>query len=244
MTAGQTFDNARFPLGRMAQAGGDRGAPRVPRLPPPRATSAARCSTSTAPCTSASAEVSAPGRAARVRGGERGDNPPRFPPAPEPEGRRGRPAIFLLPHIPPGARDDRRNDHGRRLAVLDRSGRHVHGRGRPPSGRRPRHPTSSSPTTPSTTGMPPSRGSGRSSVSRPASPCGGSTRSRWARPSRPTRSLERNGDRTLLVVNRGFRDALRIGYQTRPRLFDLRIVLPEMLYERVVEVDARVGAGR
>ena len=54
--------------------------------------------------------------------------------------------------------------------------------------------------------------------------------------------LERNGDRTLLVVNRGFRDALRIGYQTRPRLFDLRIVLPEMLYERVVEVDCRVAA--
>ena len=55
--------------------------------------------------------------------------------------------------------------------------------------------------------------------------------------------LERKGDRTLLVVNRGFRDALRIGYQTRPRLFDLDIVLPEMLYERVVEVDGRVGAG-
>ncbi|MCY4468132.1 MAG: hydantoinase B/oxoprolinase family protein [Thiotrichales bacterium] len=54
--------------------------------------------------------------------------------------------------------------------------------------------------------------------------------------------LERKGDRTLLVVNRGFRDALRIGYQTRPRLFDLRIVLPEMLYERVVEVDGRVAA--
>ena len=54
--------------------------------------------------------------------------------------------------------------------------------------------------------------------------------------------LERKGDRTVLVVNRGFRDALRIGYQTRPRLFDLRIVLPEMLYERVSEVDARVGA--
>ena len=54
--------------------------------------------------------------------------------------------------------------------------------------------------------------------------------------------LERNGDRTLLVVNRGFRDALRIGYQTRPRLFDLRIVLPEMLYERVAEVDGRVAA--
>jgi len=54
--------------------------------------------------------------------------------------------------------------------------------------------------------------------------------------------LERKGDRTALVVNRGFRDALRIGYQTRPRLFDLRIVLPEMLYERVIEVDGRVGA--
>ena len=54
--------------------------------------------------------------------------------------------------------------------------------------------------------------------------------------------LERNGDRTLLVVNRGFRDALRIGYQTRPRLFELRIALPEMLYERVAEVDCRVAA--
>ena len=54
--------------------------------------------------------------------------------------------------------------------------------------------------------------------------------------------LERKGDRTLLVVNRGFRDALRIGYQTRPHLFDLRIVLPEMLYERVAEVDGRVAA--
>ena len=54
--------------------------------------------------------------------------------------------------------------------------------------------------------------------------------------------LERKGDRTLLVVNRGFRDALRIGYQTRPHLFDLRIMLPEMLYERVAEVDARVAA--
>ena len=54
--------------------------------------------------------------------------------------------------------------------------------------------------------------------------------------------LERKGDRTLLVVNRGFRDALRIGYQTRPHLFDLRIVLPEMLYEQVAEVDGRVAA--
>ncbi|HYM30548.1 MAG TPA: hydantoinase B/oxoprolinase family protein [Candidatus Cybelea sp.] len=54
--------------------------------------------------------------------------------------------------------------------------------------------------------------------------------------------LERKGERTLLVATRGFRDALRIGYQTRPKLFDLHIVLPEMLYERVVEVTERVSA--
>jgi len=55
--------------------------------------------------------------------------------------------------------------------------------------------------------------------------------------------LERKGDRTLLVITQGFGDALRIGYQNRPRLFDRHIVLPEMLYERVIEVDERVTAG-
>ncbi len=54
--------------------------------------------------------------------------------------------------------------------------------------------------------------------------------------------LERKGDRTLLVTTQGFRDALRIAYQARPRLFDRRIVLPELLYERVVEARERVGA--
>ena len=54
--------------------------------------------------------------------------------------------------------------------------------------------------------------------------------------------LERKGDRTALVTTRGFRDALRIGYQARPRIFDRHIVLPEMLYETVVEVSERVGA--
>ena len=54
--------------------------------------------------------------------------------------------------------------------------------------------------------------------------------------------LERKGERTVLVVTRGFADALRIGYQTRPDLFALRIVLPTMLHERVIEVDERVGA--
>jgi 5-oxoprolinase (ATP-hydrolysing) len=54
--------------------------------------------------------------------------------------------------------------------------------------------------------------------------------------------LERKGERTLLVVNRGFADALRIGTQARPRLFDLAIALPSMLHERVVELGGRVAA--
>ena len=54
--------------------------------------------------------------------------------------------------------------------------------------------------------------------------------------------LERKGERTLYVTTRGFGDALRIGYQNRPRLFDLNIVLPSLLYERVIEVDERVDA--
>ncbi|MDO9286595.1 MAG: hydantoinase B/oxoprolinase family protein, partial [Aquabacterium sp.] len=54
--------------------------------------------------------------------------------------------------------------------------------------------------------------------------------------------LERKGDRTVLVITRGFRDALRIAYQNRPRLFDRHIVLPELLYEQVVEADERVDA--
>ncbi len=54
--------------------------------------------------------------------------------------------------------------------------------------------------------------------------------------------LERKGDRTLLVITKGFRDALEIGYQARPKLFDRHIVKPELLYERVVEVAERVTA--
>ncbi len=54
--------------------------------------------------------------------------------------------------------------------------------------------------------------------------------------------LERKGERTALFITRGFRDALRIAYQNRPRLFDRHIVLPELLYAKVVEVDERVGA--
>ncbi|KAF3464264.1 hydantoinase B/oxoprolinase family protein [Streptomyces sp. Tu 3180] len=54
--------------------------------------------------------------------------------------------------------------------------------------------------------------------------------------------LERKGERTLLIVTRGFRDALRIAYQNRPRIFARRIELPDPLYERVVEVDERIAA--
>jgi 5-oxoprolinase (ATP-hydrolysing) len=54
--------------------------------------------------------------------------------------------------------------------------------------------------------------------------------------------LERKGERTALVITRGFADALRIGYQNRPKLFVRRIDLPAPLYERVIEVDERMGA--
>ena len=54
--------------------------------------------------------------------------------------------------------------------------------------------------------------------------------------------LERKGDQTLLVVTKGFADALRIGYQNRPDIFARRILLPELLYERVLEVEERVTA--
>ncbi|MEU3844352.1 hydantoinase B/oxoprolinase family protein [Streptomyces sp. NPDC028635] len=54
--------------------------------------------------------------------------------------------------------------------------------------------------------------------------------------------LERKGERTLLVITRGFRDALRIAYQNRPHIFARRIELPELLHERVVEVDERMAA--
>ncbi len=54
--------------------------------------------------------------------------------------------------------------------------------------------------------------------------------------------LERKGERTLLVTTRGFRDALRIAYQNRPRLFDRRIALPELLYSEVIEAQERLSA--
>jgi 5-oxoprolinase (ATP-hydrolysing) len=54
--------------------------------------------------------------------------------------------------------------------------------------------------------------------------------------------LERKGEPTLLVTTRGFRDALRIAYQNRPRLFDRNIMLPELLYAEVIEAQERLSA--
>ncbi len=54
--------------------------------------------------------------------------------------------------------------------------------------------------------------------------------------------LERKGERTVLVITKGFADALRIAYQNRPKLFVRRIELPSLLYERVIEADERMGA--
>ena len=54
--------------------------------------------------------------------------------------------------------------------------------------------------------------------------------------------LERKGERTALAITRGFRDALRIAYQNRPRIFDRQIALPDLLYSEVVEIGERISA--
>ena len=54
--------------------------------------------------------------------------------------------------------------------------------------------------------------------------------------------LERKGDRVVLLITKGFKDALRIGYQNRPDIFARQIVLPSMLYETVIEIEERYDA--
>jgi len=54
--------------------------------------------------------------------------------------------------------------------------------------------------------------------------------------------LERKGEPTLLLITQGLGDLLRIGYQNRPRLFDLNIQLPELLYGEVAEIEERIAA--
>ena len=54
--------------------------------------------------------------------------------------------------------------------------------------------------------------------------------------------LTRGGERVVLVTTRGLSDQLRIGYQNRPKLFALKIELPDMLYESVIAADERMTA--
>ncbi|AFZ26869.1 N-methylhydantoinase A/acetone carboxylase, beta subunit [Cylindrospermum stagnale PCC 7417] len=54
--------------------------------------------------------------------------------------------------------------------------------------------------------------------------------------------LERHGERVVLIITKGFKDALRIGYQNRPNIFARQIILPTMLYEQVIEVSERYDA--
>ncbi|MEH2233610.1 MAG: hydantoinase/oxoprolinase family protein [Nostoc sp.] len=54
--------------------------------------------------------------------------------------------------------------------------------------------------------------------------------------------LERKGDRVVLLITKGFKDALQIGYQNRPNIFARQIILPTMLYEQVIEIDERYDA--
>ncbi|EFY90148.1 putative 5-oxoprolinase [Metarhizium acridum CQMa 102] len=52
--------------------------------------------------------------------------------------------------------------------------------------------------------------------------------------------LERKGEKIAMVVTKGFRDCLVIGNQSRPKIFDLAIKKPDVLYEKVIEIDERV----
>lgn len=54
--------------------------------------------------------------------------------------------------------------------------------------------------------------------------------------------LERKGEATALLITKGFKDCLRIGYQNRPDIFALNIILPELLYQTVIEIDERIDA--
>jgi len=54
--------------------------------------------------------------------------------------------------------------------------------------------------------------------------------------------LEHKGEPLVLLITKGVRDALRIGYQNRPDIFAREIILPEMIYEDVIEVEERLDA--
>ncbi|KAA8648001.1 uncharacterized protein ATNIH1004_003884 [Aspergillus tanneri] len=52
--------------------------------------------------------------------------------------------------------------------------------------------------------------------------------------------LERKGTKHAFLVTKGFQDLLKIGYQSRLRLFDLNIVKPDVLYSEMHEIETRI----
>ncbi|KAL0941164.1 5-oxoprolinase (hydantoinase B/oxoprolinase) [Colletotrichum truncatum] len=52
--------------------------------------------------------------------------------------------------------------------------------------------------------------------------------------------LERKGEKTVFAVTKGLKDLLHIGNQSRPKLFDLAIRKPDVLYSKVIEIPERV----
>ena len=133
---------------------------------------------------------------------------------------------------------------GGRLAILDRPRRHVHRHRRAPPGRHARSRTSCCPRIRSATATRRSTASASCSGFAPGAPmpAGAIDAVKMGTTVATNALLERKGERTALVITRGFADALRIGYQNRPKLFVRRIELPTLLYERVIEVDERIGA--
>ena len=130
------------------------------------------------------------------------------------------------------------------LGFLDRPRRHLHRRGRTAAGRLAGRAQAACRRTRRPIPTPPCRASAICSALKPAS------RSRPGKVGAVKMGttvatnalLERKGERTLLLITKGFRDALKIGYQARPKIFARHIIKPDMLYERVVEVDERVRA--
>ena len=132
---------------------------------------------------------------------------------------------------------------GGRLGLLDRSRRHVHRRDRPRPARAAASDRNFCPRA-RLTRTPRSRRSAGSLglASGEPIPAGAIRAVKMGTTVATNALLERRGERTLLVTTRGFRDALEIGYQARPRIFARNIIKPEQLYSGVVEIDERVLA--
>ncbi len=133
--------------------------------------------------------------------------------------------------------------HDAPLAILDRPRRHLHRHRRAPPRRHARDAQAAvgeSRALPRRRGRRHPRAARRSR--RRADPAGAIDAVKMGTTVATNALLERKGERTVLVITRGFGDALRIAYQNRPKLFVRHIVLPTLLYERVIEIDERIGA--